>query len=486
MTDGARPVFAVPFSWESAVGHVVELLVEHVEPGLVVEIGAGRAPAAERLRQRGYEYAAVVESAAEVDGLAARGFHSSVADLADPAQVVRAVDELVAAGSSPGRALLLVDVVERCAAPDTLLTSLRRWADAHPGVLVGASAANVAHRSVAVTLMNGRFRPLTAGPHHHTREDWTDRFAAAGFAERRRFDLVGADVDEQPSHDPAVSRGAQLGAFLTTVRSRADAHADTTRFVSLFEPSRRDLPASAASEVASLAIVVAADRADHFTTRNAPHLGADVALATFTDDDDLAAVIDSSTSPYVVFVDGGEQVGPDWVAQFVGQLRWHPGSIIRCASLDDRWPAHSSQYALLAGPTAPSAAFALPTAAVHRAVERPRYVDGSFDLLPLLLEVAPLCGVVDSGVGALSAPDGWQRSTGAEVGVADDAAYLGPPGSRRFLAGLVSPERATLERIAHLEAENAVLRAQLGRRSVRLATTAADGLRRLGRFLRRG
>lgn len=471
-----HPVFAVPFSWESAAGHLVELVHAHVAPSVVIEVGAGRAPSAERLRQRGFEYLALVETAKEADDLAQRGFRALVVDLADPEQLGTALEQLVADSSAPVGALLLVDVVERVHDPDGLLRALRVWSADHAGVLLGACAANIAHRSVALSLMSGRFRPLGAGPHHHTRDLWAARLAMAGFAERHRLDLVGADVKPAEVYDPVVSDGAQLGAFLVSTRDRADAHADTVRFVSLFEPSDPVLPEAAEPSKIPLLTVVAPDDRGALL---AAVVGVSAVVVTFAPDDDLGDVVGRVDSPYVTFVDGDERFTSEWVSQFVGAARRHPGAIVRCAAADDGWPARDNQYGLLLGSSAPSAAFAIPTAAVRSASERPRLTGGRTDLLPLLLEIAPLCGIVDSGVPALAVPDGWQRSADADVGYADHAPYLGPPGSRRFLADLLASHRSAHARVATLEADNATLRAQLGRRSVALALSTADGLRRL-------
>lgn len=481
MTNDSHALFAVPFRWDSAVGRLVELIEEHATTGLVIEVGAGRAPAAERLRQRGYEYAAVVESSAEVDELRRRGFRAECTDLDDSTRVVDLVDRLVETATAPVTALVLVDVLERLSDPDEVLTALRTFAERHAGVLVGVSATNVAHRSVALSLERGRFRPLGPGPHHHTRATWLDRLAMAGFAETARRDVVDADLKPDEVYDPAVSDGAQLGALFASARRRADEHADTVRFVSLCGPCRPRVssPVAPAPAPPFLAVVVPTAAADRISVE----LAGSAAVVPYAVDDDLAGLVERVVSPYLCFLGGAERISARWVGQFVDTATRHPGAIIRCASTDDSWPARANQYDLLAGATAPSAAFAVPTAAVASARERPMLVDGRFDLLPLLLDVAPLCGIVDSGVAALGADDDWQRSELSDVATADDDPYLGPPGSRRFLADLIHSQRSTDERVVELEADNAALQHRLDRREVRLAARVGDVMRRVRRVV---
>lgn len=481
MTGSRHPVFAVPFSWASATGHLVELLVDHVEPGLVVQIGAGRAPAAERLRQRGFEFAAVVESTVEADDLAHRGFVAAPADLTEPDEVLRIIDDIEERGGSPIRAVLLVGLIERLADPDALLQSLGGWLSERPEAMLGVTATNIAHRSVAVPLLRGRFRPIGSGLHHHTRAGFADRLAAVGLSERVAHDLHNAELKPSETYDPGVSEGAQLGSFLHSVRDAADPFAATTDFVGLFQTTASAAGDRSVPGDGLPAITVLAPEGTDSTVMSDP----DAVIVTYRSTDDLGEVAGRLPTDYVVIVDGGERMADSWVAQFVALARRHPGAIIRCASIDGGWPAHDSMYGLVEGQTAPNAAFAIPVSAIAGSSVPIGRRDGRPDLLPLLLDIAPVCGIVDSGVEAVAVSGRWQRPTGDEIEILDRRPLLTPVGSGRHLAGLMSSQRDLRARIEALEAQNAELSSQLGRFPVRLVHRAAVLAARVrGRFSR--
>lgn len=482
MSDSGRPVFAVPFSWDSAIGHAVELVVDHVETGLVVQIDPGRAPAAERLRQRGYAFAAVVRAPTEADDLGRRGFDTIVVDaLAEPPRLADAVEALVDRSGMRLVALVLDGVLDRVSDPDAIAASAHEVAARHDAVVV-ASVANVAHRAVALSLLSGQFVPIGAGPNHHTRRTFVERLRRVGLVERYAHDREAPAIKPVDRSDPALSDGAQLGAFLQRTRTLADGSAESADIVGLFEVGTRDAePLRPPSR--TIAVLVPSGLGSAELARIHEQLA-----SQSSDDFEVVPLGDAPTAtlrslrhPYAVLLSGGETLGPTWIAQFLAVSDTYPGSVIRCASLDGRWHAHDNFYGLLHGPNAPDAAFAFPTAALERCRELVRVADGRVVFFPLLLAMVATCGVVDSGVAALAVPDGWQEGVddAAARAALDAAPFLVPVGSAAYLADLLASHRGALVRVAELEAENNLLHEQLGRPTIQVAAKASGALRRL-------
>ncbi len=99
------------FSYEphSPYGHLVDLLVEHVPVGTVIDLGCGHAAIADALGAHGYHYIGVDVDPATVDALVARGVDAHRLDLTDTAALADGIVAL--AGDRSVVAITALDVV---------------------------------------------------------------------------------------------------------------------------------------------------------------------------------------------------------------------------------------------------------------------------------------------------------------------------------------------------------------------------------------
>ena len=250
---GDRPRFAVPFSWASASGKLVELLEEHVTPGLVVDLRAGSAPHAERLVARGFGYVGLDPDESAVAALRDRGFVAVVADLDRPATVVDALDAVTSGlADTSVVAVVAADGLGSVGDPAETLGSVRSWMVEHGVEVVGLGVPNATQVDLAIGTLAGRAdRPrwwtVDARPTRSFGErSMTSMLRSAGFVETARNDLEAPEPEVRPIEaDPIASDGALLGAHLHDVRRRADDAGDVMTFVRLFRPEPE--PVSSAS-----------------------------------------------------------------------------------------------------------------------------------------------------------------------------------------------------------------------------------------------
>jgi 2-polyprenyl-3-methyl-5-hydroxy-6-metoxy-1,4-benzoquinol methylase len=512
----ARPVYNVPFAWDSSHGHMVELLVEHVEPGLVVDIGCGYAPHAERLQQRGFDYVGVDADPDSVANLRERGFGAELADANDSSALVAALDAV--SGDGEVAAVLALDVLEHLVSPHLTLDAVTDWMRSKGVATFGVSLPNVTHDGVVLKLMTGRFDMTPSGLLDHTHlRFFTDASVTAmmtsvGLAESQRHDVISPKTDQDwPEVHPALSDGALLGTFLRRARAMSDQHGETFQFVRLYQ-----LEAHGASEPTLLSARPPAPRhaitvlaAPGCSDENFEALDAAMAaqqadaveVVRVTADDDGRQIIDDVATSYVVITQGGEAFGEHWAAQLLSVADRYPAAVLRTGPLapdlvdvaahDVEWsPAFALFEHYLAEGT-PGAALAFPTAFLRELSSLWTNDVATIDTHALLIEATGVCGVVDTGTGGVAPALGWRRPPEVvETALARLAAapVLMPFGAAAEVATTLDRLRAAEQRLAELDAENDALRSdvawlngELARgpvRATRKALSLADRVRK--------
>lgn len=267
--SGAAPRYDFNFAWDSAYGHVVELIRRlELEPGLIVDLGCGTGSIAQPLAELGYEYVGADIDSDALAELARRGLDAHYLDLSELDRLPAAMQELV--GDRRVTAVLVLDVIEHMLQTRPFLAALRRGLDAlgKPHLLI--SVPNVAHVDVAAKLAFGRWDYTLTGLldsthlQFFTAERLRREAHACGLAELAAHDFALRNSDQHfPPEHPAVSWASPIAAAIRMWREAADAHGDTIQFVRAFLPSGRPTfdaepagPAPTSAERTSLTVVM--------------------------------------------------------------------------------------------------------------------------------------------------------------------------------------------------------------------------------------
>jgi 2-polyprenyl-3-methyl-5-hydroxy-6-metoxy-1,4-benzoquinol methylase len=507
-----QPIYHVPFAWDSSHGHVVELLVEHAEPGLIVDVGCGYAPHAERLVQRGFEFAGIDVDDAAVEDLAGRGFATEVADADDVDALLTALDRVVEQAGGPVSAVLALDVLEHLRTPHSTLAGLAEWMTRRGVSLLGVSLPNLSHGDVAVKLMAAHFDMTPSGllDHTHLRfftsESATAMCASAGFSEVARHDVEAPTSDQDwPEIHPLLSHGSLSGSLLRRVRSLSDDHGGTFQFVRLFAPDPANdveptlLAVRPVSPVRGITALIdhSCSDADH-AALVAQLVGQDdgaVAHVRLEAEDDLSAVVAELETTYVSILRGGERLESSWARELMAVADRYPAAVVRTGptpdagdGIDGTWPARFSLFDHYLGDHTPSAALAIPTAFLRDVSEVWKRGDAAIDTHALLLEASELCGVVETAAGTVAVRPGWSADSehvATNIDVHSQTPTVMPPGAPSAVAAIIADQRervAQLEaHIAGLEEDSAWLNAELARRPVRAVRKALSFVDRLRR-----
>lgn len=513
MSGDARR-YAVSYDDSRAHRHLVGLLEGRSERGLVVDLGGGHAPHAERLVELGFRYAGLDTNDVALDEVRGRGHVALRCDLRDLADVERALDDL--ASTDDVVAVTAIDVIEHLVEPDALLGLLHRWMRTREVPVLGLSVPNVAHQDLGIKLLTGRWDVTPTGllDATHLRfltdESLRRLLTAAGFREVARDD-VATDRSDQcwPEHAPAIAASTPLGGFLRAVRHLADRHAETYQFVRLYEPDLVDAtgggllapmgdaplisvvltddatndrialddvlaalePVGALDEEARVAIEVVAD-AELVRSAALPEPGPVVAVdlrsPTRPDGGRIDRLVDRSRGAYLVLLDGSATLGRGWAEAMASAIARRPGSVVTAGS-----------------PTSSAAVTAVPSAVVRGLALGDRWSDRH--TAALVEAVGPLCGTT-----RVELPDGAIVTTRAGADRPD-------PGDPPIwsLPALVDPawaaERDALRRrvdelerwSASLAADNDGLNAELRRLPVRVVRRCSAVVGTLRRSVRR-
>ncbi len=479
--DTQRPTYDVEFDWDDAHGHAVRLLLDHSEPGVVVDLGCGYAPHADVLRDAGFEFVGLDLDEASIESLVERDFVARRADLSRPDQVQSVIADALAELDSGAAvvAVMALDVLEHLVEPERLLATLAAWMRQHADSLLVTSVPNVAHRDIAAKLLAGRWDVTRTGLLDHTHlRFFTDAsitavMASAGFAEANRNDRIAARSDQRwPAGAPITSPHTPLASTVAGIRDLGDAHGDTYQLIRGYRfafASAELVPtlmvADPTSPSVALSVIAdpSCDAVDLELLRS--QLEAQTSIdwellarggAADSGDDrigSLDALLAAASGAYVAFVERGETIGPRWVEQFVDAMTVTvaggapnadlSGQVLRC-SIDGVGPG---QPPLAAHPT--SAIFAFPTAAVRALA--PGFDALGHQALRLRAHLAPICGEVRTGVPAVSpgahqTVDTWTLETRVELSPA--AATL------RDVATLPAAVESLQSEVDRLRAEN--------------------------------
>jgi SAM-dependent methyltransferase len=241
----ASPRYDFAFAWDSAYGHVVELVRRlELEPGLIVDLGCGVASIAQPLLELGYEYVGVDIDPVALAELARRGLDGRHLDLGDLDALPAAMRELT--GERRVSAVLVLDVIEHMPQTHPFLAALRRGLEGldRPHLLI--SLPNVAHVDIAAKLAFGRWEYTPTGllDSTHLQLFTAARLAgemhACGMTEIAAHDFALRNSDQHfPLEHPAVSWASPIAAAIRMWREAADEHGDTIQFVRAYLPSGR-------------------------------------------------------------------------------------------------------------------------------------------------------------------------------------------------------------------------------------------------------
>lgn len=418
--------YDVPFVADSSHGHIVELLVEHVDRrGVVVDLGCGYAPHADPLVEAGFGFVGFDVDPDAVGALGRRGHEAAVLDLG-ASDVATELDALLA--DRDVVAVLVLDVLEHLVSPHRTLGEIVSWMRRHSIDHIGVSLPNVSHQDVANKLLAGRWQLTPSGLLDHTHlRFFTERgvdvlVRSAGLVEVGRHDVTSPTSEQHwPADHPMIGDAAQLAHFLRSVRRLTDEHGATFQFVRLFAASPAppvggsgllDGPDSA--EPVGLSVLIAPsderdDVRDIVESALASQTSDDVEL--IADGDAVDDMLARSRGRYVVVLDAadvGEHLATDeWAAQFLAAADLAPGAILRCGPSDPdapwAWDPGFDVIASLAGGDTPSTAVAYP---------RPLLTDldlGAVNGRSRLMIGAPIAGVVDTRAAAAAARVDWRE-----------------------------------------------------------------------------
>jgi glycosyltransferase involved in cell wall biosynthesis len=376
--DGLTP--DTGFSWHSTHASAARLIASAVNPGLVVDFGAGAGSLGDAIELFGMAYLGLDGDADNVAAMVTDGKDAVLVDLiADDAanSVLAVLDEM----EGPVVALTMLDVIEHLPDPAASVSKLGeivdRIAERQNGVapLLVLSVPNVAHYDVGAKLMLGRWDVTTAGLlddrnlSFFTEYRLDDIMERSGFSEVGRSDIL-LDVTEQRSQrDTPVFEQTTLASYLRTLRAKSGEASQTYRFVRSYEraPSlladskpetdgpfisvivrtqgNRDslvdtltsLAAQRDDDLEALVMVHhddpdVVDAVSEVASRFAPSFNVRVHHVTGGGRSaPLNAALKVTSGRYVSILDDDDMVTPDWVAAFRRAADRLPGRMVRAA-----------------------------------------------------------------------------------------------------------------------------------------------------------
>ncbi len=509
-----RPVYNVPFAWDSSHGHIVELLVDHVEPGLIVDIGCGYAPHAERLQQRGFDYVGVDGDLDSVNHLRERGFAAEVADANDPAALLDALSS-VAPPDAKIAAVLALDVLEHLVSPHLTVGEIAGWMRSRHATTFGVSLPNVTHDDVVLKLMTGRFDMTPSGLLDHTHLRFftdasvTAMMASVGLQEYQRHDVRSPKTDQQwPEVHPALSDGALLGVSLRRMRALSDQHGNTFQFVRLYrvDPAADGAPTLLATRPdtpRSAITVLVRPQVDDvefeaLTASMEAQRHGSVEVVRLRPDDDGREIIETIDTSYVSIVHGTERFSEHWAVQLLAVADRYPAAVPRTGPLsgddldaehhDVSWGPSFALFEHYLDEGTPGAALAFPTAFLRDLSELWSSDVSAIDTHSLLIEATGVCGVVDTGTGGVAPTTGWRSESDTAVRSLERLAagpVLMPFGAAGEVATILRQLRSADQRTADMVNDVSALRAEIERLETELDRGAVRAARKAASVINR-
>jgi SAM-dependent methyltransferase len=500
----------------SSYGSCVRLLERSgVEGGVVLDLGCGRSPVAEVLRDKGYEYVGTDVDHAALDDVASRGFDVHPLSLTVPPDDLAAAIKVIL-GDRRLAAVLALDVLEHLEFPDQTLRAVASVASAHPGAQLVVSIPNVTHVDVGAKLLLGRWDLTGTGllDDTHLRffnERLVDELLGGSGWEQVDADDVDLEYSDQrfPADAPVIRPGVPARELLLRLRRDAAAHATTYQFV------RRCTVAPAAPT--PMDIRDASERGEFITVfvQRLDDQRLDDRLIEGKPRDALLADLDGQTASgvevvvldggasasreqiagargrYVTFLEDNVRLSPTWLEQLQRAEEAAPSHLlvsgaVALAPHRLAGAAHASFAELVAHETATPqlwmdvahadrpgalilASHAVPTDALSACGIGPDPALGAAAAAVMLLRAAELCGVHHAEEVTVAVADD-QVLTGAHqvllaAPVLDASPWVLPPGSFSRVASLRdelvasrAAERAALEAAAASAVEAEALR----------------------------
>jgi SAM-dependent methyltransferase len=231
---------------DTGPGRCFQLLAQSgPHAGIVLDVGCGRAPIAEQVRELELEYVGVdldVDALADVNR---RGFETHQLDLGETAEQLSSALGAIVAGRALA-AVLAVDVLEHLVDPERVLRAIRDLGPGEPAWSLIVSVPNVTHLDIASKLLLGRWDLTEFGLLDDTHLRFfserilRDLFRNTGWEEVQAADVMNP-VSEQvfPADAPVLRTGAPAREMLREISARSHAHSTTYQFVRRFVPAER-------------------------------------------------------------------------------------------------------------------------------------------------------------------------------------------------------------------------------------------------------
>jgi SAM-dependent methyltransferase len=459
----------------TAPGRCVELLEQaSPPPGMVLDLGCGRAPLADPVRKLGLEYVGVDvdrEALAEVEQ---RGFETHQLDLGGSEdELFGGLSKIV--GERPISAVLAVDLLEHLSTPDALLRALRRLVPAESSLIV--SIPNVTHLNVAAKLLLGRWdlteRGLLDDTHvrFYSEAVLSRLFGASGWRQAAVADAENPDPTDQqfPADAPVLRGNTPARELLRRMRYASEPHGATYQFVRRFQPGEApgqapfEWAVEADSEPEVFASVLVSLDADEGRERLLGDLDSQsvkdfeiVEIGPGTEA--LNAGIARANGRYVCFLDQSVRVSAEWIEAFKSSAGDWAGRVLKAevalvaperlrdTGVDDlfatdRRLAINPLDLLADGRTGPAvlAAYAVPMDGARSAGVAFDPSHGAAAAALFLIQTAELCGVAPlptATVAATNRDHDFEDELAAIAETMDPAPIILPVGSANRVVAL--------------------------------------------------
>lgn len=247
--DSSADRYAFRFSDRSPYAAALQLIDERFPSGdgelVLLDVGCGYGPLAERCQERGYQYVGIDIQGSGLDDLAERGFETHQIDLDRVGELPEQLRDVLKDRRLGG--LLALDVIGHVRDTVGVLAALHGLALEHEAAPLVICVANVSHFDVAAKLLQARWDStelglLDAGHLRFFTEpllDRTTRHAGWHAVAEQDFRLLKSD-QHFPAGNIALSSPTPLHQLLRQLRSRAASGAETVQFVRAYLPGAPD------------------------------------------------------------------------------------------------------------------------------------------------------------------------------------------------------------------------------------------------------
>jgi SAM-dependent methyltransferase len=439
--------------------------------GVVVDLGCGRGPLAEAVRERGLEYVGIDIDAGALAEVENRGFETHLLDLGGAKATLLDRLRRIAAGR-PLAAVIAADLLEHLLEPQALLGAVHSFVGEGGSLIV--STPNVTHLNVAAKLLLGRWDLTESGllDDTHLRffsANVLDRlFTQSGWRQEAEADPQNPDAEDQqfPIDAPGLTNGTPTRELLRRLRYDAEPHGASYQFVRRFvavEPSpasefRWAVDPPPAPEIFAT-VLVAAGAAEPVRSDLATQTSSNMEILDLPDAAGAwTSALDSARGRYLCFAHTGVRLSRQWISAFEAENATKPGAVIRTAVVEvpqaklemgdanaiiaSGERVHLNPLDLIAygrpGPTVLSA-YAVPAGVVRNASLQGDPTQGAAGAAVFLARAAELCGVsslAEPTVAAVPTAEDGEAELDAVAASMDPFPLVLPAGSATRLLDL--------------------------------------------------